>query len=165
MTAIAFTAMPTDHADQLRAGGPDAYGRPAERRASDGDGNPCRHCLDDIAEGEGMLVASYRPFPAPQPYAETGPVFLHAAPCARWTGAGLPPVLARRDHAMVRAYDADDRIVYGTGRTVAMAALDATAAALLARPEVRYVHVRSASNGCFTCRVDRAAPAAARSDG
>jgi hypothetical protein len=165
MTTIAFTAMPTEHAERLRAGGPDAYGRPAERHVSDGDGNPCRHCLDDIGRGEGMLVASYRPFPAPQAYAETGPIFLHAETCARWTGAGLPPVLARREHAMVRAYDADDRIVYGTGRTVATATLDAAAAALLARPEVRYVHVRSASNGCFTCRIDRVGSAVARSDG
>lgn len=144
------------HAEHLRAGGPDAYGRPAERRDPDGGGNPYRHCLDDIAEGDGMLVAPYRPLPMPQRYAETGPVFLHVAPCARWTGAGLPPVLARREHAMVRAYDADDRIVYGTEQRVVVAELDGTAKALLTRPEVRYVHVRSASNGCFTCRVDRA---------
>ena len=60
----------------LRAGGGDAYGNPAERTISDGEGNPCRHCLGFVPKGEEMLILAHRPFGAVQPYAETGPIFV-----------------------------------------------------------------------------------------
>ena len=84
MTQITFVAMPTDQARALQAGGPDANGLSPERAVSSGSGNPCRHCLRFIPEGEEMLILSHRPFPSAQPYAETGPVFLCAEECARW---------------------------------------------------------------------------------
>ena len=67
-------------------------GQPPERKISDGDGVPCRHCLGYVEAGAPYLVLAYRPFPAPQPYAEVGPVFLHADPCPAYDPAnGLPP--------------------------------------------------------------------------
>lgn len=109
MTAIRFIAMPTADVRGFQAGASDAYGMAPERRISDGGGIPCRHCLDDVAEGEAYLILAHRPFPELQPYAETGPIFLHAA-----------------------------------------------AAEILGRDDVAYVHVRSALNNCYTCRVERA---------
>ncbi len=64
-----------------------AIGRTA---VSDGHGNPCRSCLADIRAGAAMLIVAARPFPALQPYAETGPIFLCAADCTPWSGPGLP---------------------------------------------------------------------------
>ena len=78
---LSFHAMPTKHARALQNGGADANGQIPERAISDGDGNPCRHCLNDIPKGARMLIFAYRPFPAPQPYAEIGPVFLCADTC------------------------------------------------------------------------------------
>lgn len=85
---IRFSPIPTDTARALQTGGLDAYGMLPERKLSDGGGNPCRHCLGMIPEGAEMLVLAHRPFPALQPYAETGPIFLCAAPCAAggWRG-------------------------------------------------------------------------------
>jgi hypothetical protein len=156
MTAIAFTAMPTEHANALRAGAPDANGQVPERHVSDGDGNPCRHCLDNVALGQPLLIAAYRPFPAPQPYAEIGPIFVHVEACPRFMGDELPPALATASQLLMRGYGADDRIVYGTGRIVPTASLRAAAATLLERADIAYVHVRSAGNNCFQCRIDRA---------
>ncbi len=152
---IRFTAMPSDLAAACRAGAPDAYGLPPELHVAEGAGNPCRHCLSMVPEGAGMLVLAYRPFPALQPYAETGPVFLCAEACERWEGEGVPPMLASPDY-IVRGYGADDRIVYGTGGVVATDGIPARAGALLEDPRVAYVHVRSARNNCFQCRIDRA---------
>ena len=67
---VRFIALPAETARAWRAGAPDAYGMPAERTVSDGNGNPCRHCLRDIPKGVGMLVLAHRPFPALQPYAD-----------------------------------------------------------------------------------------------
>ena len=151
-----FVALPTDVVRQYQAGGPDANGQAPERQLCTGSGNPCRHCLAMIRKGTDMLVLAHRPFPTPQPYAELGPIFLCADPCARGGGGSvLPEVLASPDY-IVRGYGANDRIVYGTGGVVATDAIPARAVALFADPHVTYLHVRSSRNNCYQCRIGRA---------
>ena len=150
--------MPSELAAAYRAGAPDANGQAPERHISDGDGVPCRHCLGYVAAGEPYLILAYRPFPAAQPYAEVGPVFLHAEACPAYSPAeGLPP--RERNAAsgrILRGYGANDRIVYGTGIVVGNDRIEEEAAAILARDDVAYVHMRSATNNCFSLRIDRA---------
>lgn len=148
-----FVAIPTDIVRAYQSGGPDANGQVPERKISDGGGNPCRHCLRMIPEGAGMLVLAHRPFPAPQPYAELGPIFLCADPCEAGGGEAVPEILASPNY-IVRGYGADDRIVYGTGAVVPTARIREEAAARLADPRVVYVHVRSARNNCFQVRIE-----------
>lgn len=150
-----FTPIPTDIVRAYQAGGLDANGQPPERHISDGGGNPCRHCLGMIPKGAGMLVLAHRPFPAPQPYAEVGPIFLCADPCTAGTAEDLPAMLASPDY-IVRGYGPDNRIVYGSGGVVATPEIPARAQALFTDPRVAYVHVRSARNNCFQCRIDNA---------
>jgi hypothetical protein len=152
--AIRFVPIPTETVRALQAGAPDANGQVPERHVASGSGNPCRHCLGMIPQGAPMLVLAHRPFPAPQPYAEVGPIFLCADPCPPGGGADLPVMLASPDY-IVRGYGADDRIVYGTGGVVATPGIAARAGALLSDPRVAYVHVRSARNNCFQVRVER----------
>jgi hypothetical protein len=153
---ITFTPIPTAIARAYQAGAPDANGHVPERAIAEGTGNPCRHCLRMIPEGAGMLILAHRPFPAPQPYAEVGPIFLCADPCeAPAPSDALPGVLASPDY-IVRGYSAEDRIVYGTGAVVPTDRIPAEAAARLADPRVAYVHVRSARNNCYQVRIDRA---------
>jgi Protein of unknown function (DUF1203) len=149
-----FVAIPTDVVRAYQAGGLDANGQVPEQTVSDGGGNPCRHCLAMIPEGAGMLVLAHRPFPAPQPYAEVGPIFLCADPCKAGGGEAVPDMLASPDY-IVRGYGADDRIVYGTGAVTPTAGIPARAEELLADVRVAYVHVRSARNNCFQVRIDR----------
>lgn len=156
MTEIRFMAMPTDIARAYQSGEPDAYGRVPEKRVSDGDGVPCRHCLTDVGAGEAYLILAHRPFPEAQPYAETGPVFLHAGSCQRYPEAGeTPDMFLDREQYLMRGYGADDRILYGTGRIVPTTDLIGAAAGLLENPDVAYIHLRSASNNCFQCRIER----------
>lgn len=104
-----------------------------------------------------MLLLAYRPFPKLQPYAETGPVFLHAEECQRYdAGDRTPPMLNSPDY-IVRGYSEDDRIVYGTGAVTPVSQIAGRAAELLARDDVAYLHVRSARNNCYLCRIDRTA--------
>jgi hypothetical protein len=150
-----FQPIPTDVARHYQAGGLDANGQVPEQMVSDGGGNPCRHCLRMIPTGARMLVLAHRPFPAPQPYAEVGPIFLCAAPCEAGGGAALPEALGASDY-IVRGYGEDDRIIYGTGSVVATGAIVARATALFADARVAYLHVRSARNNCYQCLIDRA---------
>ena len=151
---IHFVPMPSDQAAAYRAGAPDAYGLAPEQGISPG-GYPCRHCLGEIVAGAPCLTLAYRPFPSLQPYAETGPIFLHGEACQRFAAEEiLPPMLTSPDY-IVRGYGQDDRIVYGTGAVTPTAAIPARAASLLADPGIAYVHVRSARNNCYQCRIER----------
>jgi len=156
MSTIAFAAMPTSDAEALWNGGTDAYGHQPETMISDGPGHPCRHCLRNIDADQEFLVFAYRPFPELQPYAETGPVFLHKVPCERYAAEEvLPPMLTTSPDFIVRGYGENNRIVYGTGAVTPVGNIPAYAAELLGREGIAYVHVRSARNNCYQCRIDK----------
>jgi hypothetical protein len=153
---IRFVAMPTEEALALQAGGADAHGQKPERLISDGDGVPCRHCLTRVAKGEPYLVLAYRPFPNDQPYAETGPIFIHAESCPRFEGGAVPEILTERPEFVMRGYDARDRIVYDSCTIVPGDRIVEDAARLLELPKVEYLHVRARTSTCYQCRVDKA---------
>ena len=154
--SIRFIALDTPVVRALQAGGPDANGQIPERDISPGDGIPCRHCLQPVAKGEPFLILSHRPFPAPQPYAEQGPIFLHAEPCSRHAAVADIPKMLASPRYIVRGYAANDRIVYGTGQIVATPEIPFAAEKMFEQPRIAYIHVRSASNNCYQCRIDRA---------
>ena len=154
---IRFVAMPTEEARALQSGGPDAHGQAPERQISDGDGVPCRHCLTRVAGGEPYLVLAYRPFPDDQPYAETGPIFIHADACPRFDGGdAVPEILTERPEFVMRGYDARDRIVYESCAVIPGDELVEGAGRLLEIPRVEYLHVRARASTCYQCRVERA---------
>lgn len=154
MTTLRIEGIPTRECERIWRGGLDANGQPALTRIAEGAANPCRHCLGLIPAGEQKLVLAYRPFAALQPYAETGPIFLHAEPCARYASDAVPGWFAFLDPAVVRGYGRDHWIRYETGAVVRGAEIEEACRRILADPDVAYVHVRS-KFGCFQCRVDR----------
>ncbi|WP_135212999.1 DUF1203 domain-containing protein [Vitreimonas flagellata] len=155
---LRVSGIPTAEFDQLRNDGFDANGQAPLARVAEGAANPCRHCLQLITPGADKLVLNCRPFPCAQPYAETGPIFLHNETCVRFEGAGLPAWFHFLDPAAVRGYDADDWIRYETGQIVRGGDLKDVCESILSDPSVAYVHIRS-KFGCFQYRVDRASAA------
>ena len=157
MHSIHVVAMPTATARSFQNGGADANGQLPERQLSDGEGVPCRHCLQIVAKDEPYLILAYRPFPEPQPYAETGPIFLHAEECERATETDVIPELFRATpDYILRGYGPDDRIVYGTGAVTSTHQICNRSHELLERDDIAYVHMRSARNNCFQVRIERA---------
>lgn len=152
---LKIQGIPTDEVERIRLGGDDANGQPAIVCAAEGLANPCRHCIGLIAEGDMKLVLAYRPFHRLQPYAETGPIFLHKEECERYDADVLPAWFDFLEPAIVRGYGDDDWIRYDTGDVVSGRELTARCEAILDDPTIAYVHVRSKYN-CFQCRVDRA---------
>lgn len=149
-----YEPIATDLARALRAGAPDANGQPAERGAvASGKGEPCRHCLQNTKAGRQYLILAHRPFPAPQPYAETGPIFLCADDCQPWAGEGVPPILKSSPDYLMKGYTHGHRILYGSGRIVPQAEIEEYARGLLGDPRIAYVDVRSARNNCFQLRI------------
>jgi len=155
---VLFHALSTDDVRKLQAGQTDYYGQVPERAVSDGDGTPCRHCLSDTPEGETMLILSYRPFHEDQPYAEVGPIFLCGVNCERFEASEyLPPILRTSPDYLIKGYSADDRIVYGTGQIIAPDNMVSACDGIFEDTDVAYIHVRSARNNCYQCKVTRAA--------
>ena len=103
-----------------------------------------------------MLVFAHRPFNAPQPYAETGPVFLCADHCdAVAASPDIPPVVVSPNY-LLKGYSADERLVYGTGRVVPKDQIASYADALLDRSDIAFVDLRSATNNCWQARMHNA---------
>jgi len=150
---IRFEPMDSRTAEHLRSGGHDANGNTPERKTSDGAGVPCRCCMKIVGKGEPYLIAAWRPFTKTHAYAETGPVFLHAEPCTAEPveQGGLPAFLQNPDY-ILRGYDADERIVYGTGGVIKLEAITARIEELLREQTVRAVHIRSSRNNCYHCK-------------
>jgi len=120
---------------------------------AEGLSNPCRHCLQLIEAGENKLVLAYRPFDSKQPYAESGPVFLHQKNCSRYNSDALPDWFLFLDPAIIRGYDEHDWILYETGAVIAGADIEQACIDIFNNKAVKYIHIRSKYN-CFQCRVD-----------
>lgn len=151
---LVVQGIPSEEARQFQSGGLDANAQPPVRRVAQGLMNPCRHCLQLIADGDEKLILSYRPFAEIQPYAEVGPIFLHAGACTHYESDRLPDWFAYMEPAVIRGYGRDDWIKYETGAVVSGKDLTARCHKILADPDVAYVHIRSKFN-CFQCHVTR----------
>ena len=150
-----FLPLSQARVDHLRQGGADAHGHAPERAISDGAGVPCRATLAMVPAGAPYLIVAHRPFDGLNPYTETGPIFVSAdAGPVAVPRHDLPPFLTSPRY-LVRGYGANERIVYGTGQVTPTDQIVDYCAQLLARDDISFVHIRSASNNCFHCRVER----------
>lgn len=123
----------------------------------DGEGGwPLRCCLTDSRPGDELAIVAWSPFPWGGPFAERGPIVVHARPCAGPAGTGVPPQFLRRAQ-VVRPYDADRRIAYDHIRLVeAGGGLPDAIAAALAVQDVDFVHARNVLPGCWSFTARRA---------
>jgi hypothetical protein len=147
-----IVALPTALADEARK---KAANRAPDHKISivtDEQSAPCRHCLTCARPGEAVILFPYQAIPSNRPYAESGPVFVHAEACPRYDRPNEFPRELRNGRAL-RAYNREAEIV---AAEIANGAPEDTAARLLADEAVDFLHVRSASHGCYTFKVERA---------
>ena len=147
--SFTITAISTAAAETLRTD-------PTARRVVlDDAGAPCRHCLQPGQPGETMLLLTYQPFTGASPYAVPSPVYVHADACPRHDPTSGLPALARSGLRAVRSYTEDHDLLGGV--VVPGTELEHAIATLFDDPAAAYLHAHSATAGCFTFRVDRAA--------
>jgi hypothetical protein len=129
------------------------YGHPVHAEVEDGPW-PCRVCLKrGEPKGARRLLFTLDPFHGVEELPLPGPVFIHAETCARHAeDAGFPDDL-RRVPLTLNAY--------GRGRKlraqeyVENGDVEPTIAALLARDDVDYLHLRHKTAGCYLARIER----------
>jgi hypothetical protein len=115
-------------------------------------GYPCRHCLRWARPGERMILFPFAAIAPGRPYSESGPIFVHAEPCERYTTTHEFPLEFRKGR-VIRAYNSQHAMI--AAEVANGEGPEAVIERFLQKPETAFVHVRSASHGCYTMEVER----------
>lgn len=158
MIPIRVIAIPTAVANEVRTTSKSPrYGHPVHTEMAKGYG-PCRHCLQAFKVGEEQrILFTYDAFDGIETLPLPGPVFIHAADCARFPEENGYPEGLRQYPSVLDAYGKERRLLDEV--LVDDGSQPLAIQKLLKRPEVEYVHVRDKSAGCYDFRVQRAAGA------
>ncbi|WP_185746044.1 DUF1203 domain-containing protein [Oryzihumus leptocrescens] len=152
-TALEFLPIATPVLERIRATGRDAFGNAATPQVREA-GLPLRCCLRLSRDGERVRLVAHRPSELGGPYAEVGPVFVHAEACEGYRTPHTFPAEFRDRRAVLRAYGADGMMLDGVLAEPGQS--EHLVGRLLADPRVDQVHVRNVVAGCWNFTVRRA---------
>jgi len=148
--ALAYLPLPDEVASAARRSLRDTFGHQlhVERNQA-----PCRSCLRISKVPEDLILLSYQPLPDTNPYAEIGPIFIHAHTCTPYDAPDFPGDFLDRE-LVVRAYDDEGRIADAT--VAAPGEAEYAAAVFLRGDRIAEVHIRHRSYTCYDFKVIRA---------
>jgi hypothetical protein len=148
-------ALSSTDLERIRRRGIDDFGNHLDATVvEEAGGTPLRCCLREAVPGERVALIAYQPAKLGGPYAEVGPVFIHAEACDGYTTPGRYPDGFRGRRQLLRAYTADGRIADALIAENGDRA-EEVCATFLARPEVAYIHSRNVLYGCYMFTVRR----------
>jgi len=150
--ALQYVAIPQEIANEARQTRKDRFGhelRVVSEKA------PCRLCLRISEQPESLILLSYQPLVDTGPYAEIGPIFVHANRCEPYASTREFPKDFAERRLVLRAYSHDGCIV--DALVAQPGAAPQKAAELLSRDDVAEIHVRHESYTCFDFKIVRAA--------
>jgi hypothetical protein len=139
------------------------YGLPDEelrrhgvvRRIADRQpGFPCRVSLKDADVGDSVLLLNFEHQAADSPYRASHAIYVREGAREAHPAVDEVPAQLRSRLLSVRAYDEAGMMVVAD--VVEGTAVEGVIDAMLARPEVAYLHLHNAKPGCYAARVDRA---------
>src|SRR5207247_9039655 len=113
-------------------------------------GYPCRHCLRFAKAGERMILFPHAAIPAGRAYSESGPIFIHADACERYSATREYPHELRNGRAF-RAYNKRYDMIDGEGANGSEAA--AIVEKLLIRTATAIADAGIVDGGCYTGRL------------
>jgi hypothetical protein len=152
-SAFRIVPLPTAIAEKARRVAESGAEDHAVVKVDSATGYPCRHCLRWAQPGESVILFSYASIPPGHPYSETGPIFVHAEPCQRYSAIDEYPADFHNGRAF-RAYDANYNII--NAEVVNGNDPEAVIEKMLQNPKTEFVDARSVTHGCFTFRIVRA---------
>lgn len=128
--------------------------RGIERRVADSKpGYPCRISLQDAEIGESLLLLNYLHHNVDGPYRASGPIYVREAALATARVRNTVPEQQRSRLLSVRAYDQQGGM--RSADVIEGEVLDALIQRFFTDPQIAYLHVHNAKQGCFACRADR----------
>ena len=151
-SSFRIIALPTEIADAARRAVSAGSADHALITVDSPESSPCRHCLRWAKPGERVILFPYAAIPSGQPYSETGPIFVHADECQRYSATNEYPADFRNGRVL-RAYDSDYNII--DAQVVDGSEPETVIERLFQNADAAFVDVRSVTHGCFTFRVQR----------
>jgi hypothetical protein len=160
--AFRVHAIPSTTLAGIRLAGRDQFGNELIPIIDADGGSPLRCCLRRSTPGEELYLIAHRPFTRPGPYAEAGPVFVHASGCPGYHENDAYPAGYRdwptmvfrpyRHHAELNC----DAIAYDAIRMGEGATAEALIGSIFADPTIGFIHTRNVQAGCFMFSITRA---------
>jgi len=117
-------------------------------------GFPCRVSLEDARVGERVLALCYTHHQANSPYDGSGPIFVREHAEQATPAVNEIPRMLRRRLLSVRGYNSDGIML--AAEVTEGAVLETCIAEFFQQPEIEYIHIHNAKQGCFDCCVIRA---------
>jgi hypothetical protein len=114
---------------------------------------PCRLCLRIPSAPQELILISYQPPADRGPYAEVGPIFIHAADCRPYPDIETFPADFIPRRLILRAYGPAGQIVDAAIAEPGTA--PERAAAFFADDRIEEIHVRHESYTCFDFKIVR----------
>jgi hypothetical protein len=148
---IRYLPIPEELANEARERLVDRFGHRLHVVKAQG---PCRLCLRIPKHPENLILLSYQPLPDTGPYAEIGPIFIHAERCSPYEHIDTFPEDFAARRLVVRAYGHGGEIVDASVAEPGKAG--SVGAAFLTDERVAEVHVRHESYTCFAFKIVRA---------
>lgn len=119
------------------------------------DGRPhqCRVCLRLSSPDEGVLLLAHKPFESSQPYAESGPIFIHERECKPYSNPADYPSEFPKSAVVLRGYSDEDAII--DAQAVGDQKVEDVIKELFSNQKIAYLHARNLGYGCYMFRIDR----------
>lgn len=155
MSSFKVVPIPQSVASSIREKRVDDFGhRLTVSVATENDSGPCRSCLTVFRPGEGRLLFSYAPNDYDHPYNEVGPVYIHEQECRPYDDHHeFPRELRTRRPLVLRCYGEAGILVDGV--LVGDRPVEDVIESLFRNSEVKYLHARTATVGCYIARIER----------
>jgi hypothetical protein len=121
--------------------------------ADSNPGYPCRVTLEDVQEGQALILVNYQHLAVDSPYRASYAIYVKEGAEAAAEYRDRVPLQLERRLIALRAFDDDGMLLKGDvveGRELA-GMIDPW----LAEPGVAYLHAYNARPGCFAARIDR----------
>ncbi len=116
-------------------------------------GFPCRVSLEDVEAGEEVILLPYQHHKTNSPYQASGPIFVRKNTKASSLAVNELPQFLNHRLLSLRGYDKEGIMLVAdvTKGDVLREKLDK----MLQDPDMSYLHIHNAKQGCFLCVVER----------
>ena len=121
--------------------------------ADSDSGFPCRVSLLDAKKGETLILVHHEHHAVDSPYRASGPIFVRESAHEDYSAVDEIPEQLLSRMLSLRGYDANGFM--RTADVVDGQQCKSRLDQFLENPDIEYVHVHNARQGCFMCQVDR----------
>jgi len=116
-------------------------------------GYPCRVTLEDVEQGERLLLLNYKHLPTNSPYRSAHAIFVKDGASSKTCKPDQIPEVVSCRLLSIRAFDGKDMMldaIVSDEKDLSVKIIE-----LLSKQEVSYLHVHTAKRGCFLASVTR----------